>query len=195
MTLSTSHWAGGMLAPWCEAESLRARHHAGSAFARSICGAKHVPDTPFNGSLVVAHPRDRADFERFARLTTGPPARSTARALSELEPSLDGRFRDGAVLSRRRPCRAAPRAAGAARAHRGRRRHHQFRQRGRRRRSRRHRDRLPRPCRARHVAGSARRQGRDDHRRDRRDRTVAPGAAAPSALAALHHPARATTAS
>ena len=43
---------------------------------------------------MVAHARDRADFERFARLTTGHQ-RLDARALSELEPSLDGRFRDG----------------------------------------------------------------------------------------------------
>jgi glycine oxidase len=52
-----------------------------------------LPDTPFNGSLVVAHPRDRNDFERFARLTTGH-ARLDARALAALEPSLEGRFRD-----------------------------------------------------------------------------------------------------
>ena len=45
-------------------------------------------------------------------------------------------------------------------------------------------------CRARPAKRAARRQGRDDHRRDRRDRTVAPGAADPSALAALRHPAR-----
>jgi hypothetical protein len=32
---------------------------------------KEFPDAVFNGSLVVAHPRDRADFERFAKMTTG----------------------------------------------------------------------------------------------------------------------------
>ena len=52
-----------------------------------------MPDTPFNGSLVVAHARDRADFERFAKLTTNH-RRLDAKALAELEPSLEGRFRD-----------------------------------------------------------------------------------------------------
>jgi glycine oxidase len=52
-----------------------------------------LPDTPFNGSLVVTHSRDRGDFERFARLTSGHQ-RLDARALGELEPSLEGRFRD-----------------------------------------------------------------------------------------------------
>src|SRR5436305_1340652 len=51
------------------------------------------PDAPFNGSLVVSHPRDRSDFERFAKLTSGH-RRLGAEAVSELEPSLDGRFRD-----------------------------------------------------------------------------------------------------
>jgi glycine oxidase len=52
------------------------------------------PQTPFNGSLVVAHPRDRADFERFAKLTSGH-RRLDAEAMTELEPSLEGRFREG----------------------------------------------------------------------------------------------------
>ena len=43
---------------------------------------------------MVAHPRDRADFERFARLTTGH-RRLDAAAVTELEPSLEGRFREG----------------------------------------------------------------------------------------------------
>ena len=41
---------------------------------------------------MVAHARDRADFERFAKLTTNH-RRLDARALSELEPALEG-FRD-----------------------------------------------------------------------------------------------------
>ena len=54
---------------------------------------QHFPQTPFNGSLVVAHARDRADFERFAKLTTNH-RRLDAQALRELEPALEGRFRD-----------------------------------------------------------------------------------------------------
>ena len=53
---------------------LGARHRHGSACARSNLWREHFPQTPFNGSLVVAHPRDRADFERFARTDLRPPA-------------------------------------------------------------------------------------------------------------------------
>jgi glycine oxidase len=93
MTESTSYWAGGMLAPYCEAET--SEPVISRLGIRSLAlWREHFPHTPFNGSLVVAHPRDRADFERFARLTTGHK-KLDARALSELEPSLEGRFRDG----------------------------------------------------------------------------------------------------
>jgi glycine oxidase len=92
LTESTSHWAGGMLAPWCEAES--SEPPIGRLGLRSLdLWRQHFPDTPFNGSLVIAHARDRADFERFAKLTTNH-RRLDARALSELEPALEGRFRD-----------------------------------------------------------------------------------------------------
>ena len=53
-----------------------------------------LPNTPFNGSLVVAHARDRSDFERFARLTS-EYRRLDAAGVGELEPSLEGRFREG----------------------------------------------------------------------------------------------------
>jgi glycine oxidase len=90
---SASHWAGGMLAPWCEAET--SEPVISRLGIRSLdLWRQHFPETPFKGSLVVAHPRDRSDFERFAKLTSGH-RRLDARALSELEPSLEGRFRDG----------------------------------------------------------------------------------------------------
>ena len=93
MTQSTSYWAGGMLAPWCEAET--SEPLISRLGIRSLeLWREHFPHTPFNGSLVVAHPRDRADFERFARLTAGH-RRLDASALDELEPSLEGRFREG----------------------------------------------------------------------------------------------------
>jgi glycine oxidase len=92
MMLSTSHWAGGMLAPYCESES--AEPIISRLGLRSLdLWRQALPDTPFNGSLVVTHARDRADFERFARLTTGHQ-RLDAAALAKLEPSLEGRFRD-----------------------------------------------------------------------------------------------------
>jgi glycine oxidase len=93
MTQSTSHWAGGMLAPYCEAEATEpAIVRLG---LRSLkLWRDYFPDTAFNGSLVVAHARDRADFERFARLTSGY-RRLDAQGVSEIEPSLEGRFREG----------------------------------------------------------------------------------------------------
>jgi glycine oxidase len=93
MTQSTSYWAGGMLAPWCEAET--SEPVIVRLGIRSLdLWREHFPQTPFNGSLVLAHPRDRVDFERFAKLTSGH-RRLDAEAMTELEPSLEGRFRDG----------------------------------------------------------------------------------------------------
>jgi glycine oxidase len=93
LTQSTSYWAGGMLAPYCEAEvsePLIVR-----LGLRSLkLWREHFPEIPFNGSLVVAHARDRADFERFARLTSGYK-RLDAQGIREIEPSLEGRFREG----------------------------------------------------------------------------------------------------
>ncbi|WP_439922791.1 glycine oxidase ThiO [Nitrobacter sp. JJSN] len=92
MAQATSHWAGGMLAPWCESEV--SEPLVTRLGLRSLAlWREHVPDTPFNGSLVVAHPRDRSDFERFARMTSGYQ-RIQGAGVSELEPSLDGRFRE-----------------------------------------------------------------------------------------------------
>jgi glycine oxidase len=92
LTLSTSHWAGGMLAPWCEAEV--AEPVISRLGLRSLdLWQRELPDTPFNGSLVVAHARERADFERFAKMTSNH-RRLDAPALAELEPSLAGRFRE-----------------------------------------------------------------------------------------------------
>jgi len=92
MTDATSHWAGGMLAPWCEAEV--AEPIISRLGLRSLdLWRAELPDTPFNGSLVVAHARERADFERFAKMTS-EHRRLDANNLAELEPSLDGRFRD-----------------------------------------------------------------------------------------------------
>src|SRR3989442_6573056 len=54
MTESTSHWAGGMLAPWCESEV--AEPIISRLGSRSLDQWRRgLPDTPFNGSLLVAH--------------------------------------------------------------------------------------------------------------------------------------------
>jgi glycine oxidase len=92
MTAATSHWAGGMLAPYCEREA--SEPVITRLGIRSLgLWREEFPDTPFNGSLVVAHPRDRSDFDRFAKLTSNH-RRLGAEAVTALEPSLDGRFRD-----------------------------------------------------------------------------------------------------
>ena len=92
MMESTSHWAGGMLAPYCEAEV--AEPIISRLGERSLdLWRRELPDTPFNGSLVVAHARERNDFERFAKMTEGHE-RLDAAGLAKLEPSLEGRFRE-----------------------------------------------------------------------------------------------------
>src|ERR1700731_4316815 len=98
MMLSTSHWAGGMLAPYCESEISEPIISRLGLRALDLW-RRELPDTPFNGSLGVAHHRDRNDFERFARLTSGH-RRLDAAALAALEPSLEGRFRDALFFAR-----------------------------------------------------------------------------------------------
>jgi glycine oxidase len=90
---ATSHWAGGMLAPYCESE-ISEPVISRLGLASLDLWRRELPDTTFNGSLVVAHARDRADYERFARRTSGHQ-RLDAAQLAALEPSLEGRFRDG----------------------------------------------------------------------------------------------------
>jgi len=98
MAQSASHVAGGMLAPWCEGEA--AEPVITRLGLRSLdLWREEVPDLPFNGSLVVAHPRDRADFDRFAHLTGGHE-RADAEQVAALEPALEGRFREALFFPR-----------------------------------------------------------------------------------------------
>ncbi|MFZ5692906.1 MAG: FAD-dependent oxidoreductase [Pseudomonadota bacterium] len=89
---SASSRAGGMLAPWCEQEAAEPLITRLGVRALALW-REHLPETAFNGSLVVAHPRDRADFERFARMTTHHE-RIRNNRIGELEPALAGRFHD-----------------------------------------------------------------------------------------------------
>jgi glycine oxidase len=90
MTEGTSHWAGGMLAPYAESEA--SEPLITRLGLRSLdLWRDALPETPFNGSLVVAHGRDRADFERFARLADGHE-RLGGNEIGRLEPALAGRF-------------------------------------------------------------------------------------------------------
>ena len=93
MTHGTSHYAGGMLAPWCDGESAEPMITRLGLRALGLWRAE-VPGTAFNGSLVVAHARDRADFNRFARLTSHHE-HLDADGVSALEPALAGRFSEG----------------------------------------------------------------------------------------------------
>lgn len=85
-----SWWAGGMLAPGCEGESAEpAVALMGRQSMAWWAGRRPAPD--WRGSLVVAAPRDRAELERFARLTEGH-ARLDAAGVAALEPALGRRF-------------------------------------------------------------------------------------------------------
>ncbi len=97
-TGGTSHWAGGMLAPDCESDG--AEPIVVRLGRRSLdLWSRHLPPTPMNGSLVVSHPRDGGDLDRFARQTGGhEPA--DAERVAELEPALAGRFGRGLFFPR-----------------------------------------------------------------------------------------------
>jgi glycine oxidase len=90
LTQSTSYRAGGMLAPFCEQEISEPVITRLGLRSLDIWRAEY-PQVSFNGSLVVTHARDKADFERFARLTTARE-RIDAGRLAALEPCLAGRF-------------------------------------------------------------------------------------------------------
>ena len=85
-----SFYAGGMIAPWCEAESsepaIVALGLEALAYWRDI-----VPAAAQNGSLLVAPARDLPELARFGRRTSGFATLDGA-ALAALEPDLAGRF-------------------------------------------------------------------------------------------------------
>ena len=88
-----SPYAGAMLAPNCEKESaelmVRELGLRGLALWRDT-----YPGTVANGTLVVALHRDRAELDRFARLTDGH-GRLSADELAAFEPALLDRFAGG----------------------------------------------------------------------------------------------------
>ena len=92
-TDACSVYAGAMLAPRCEEES--AEPVIGALGRRGIALWRETyPGTIANGTLVVALPRDRAELERFARVTKGHQWLSTDE-LAAFEPGLAGRFAGG----------------------------------------------------------------------------------------------------
>ena len=88
-----SRFAGGMLAPWCEAESAEPLVTRLGQEALAYW-PKRFPETVQRGSLVLASARDVPDLERFGRRTTHHE-RLDADAIAALEPDLEGRFRAG----------------------------------------------------------------------------------------------------
>jgi glycine oxidase len=88
-----SRYAGGMLAPWCEAESAEPLVTQLGQEALAYWPVQY-PQTQQRGSLVLAPARDAPDLDRFARRTT-EHERLGADGVAALEPDLAGRFRAG----------------------------------------------------------------------------------------------------
>ena len=88
-----SWWAGGMLAPFCEGETADEPVQRLGQGSAKWWAAQRV-EVVWNGSLVLALGRDRAELDRFARRTTGHD-RLDGAAIAGLEPLLSGRFDRG----------------------------------------------------------------------------------------------------
>ena len=86
-----SWYAGGMLAPFCEAETAGPIVVTLGAASAAWWEAAIPGQVRFNGTLVVAPPRDAAELRRFAGRTQGH-AQLSAKDIADLEPDLDGRF-------------------------------------------------------------------------------------------------------
>ncbi|MBH67640.1 MAG: FAD-dependent oxidoreductase [Rhodospirillaceae bacterium] len=84
-----SWWAGGMLAPFCEAES--AEEPVSRLGREAASWWECLTPVYKRGSLVVAAPRDTADLKRFARLTQNHRT-LVGSDITELEPDLESRF-------------------------------------------------------------------------------------------------------
>ncbi len=94
-TYACSLYAGAMLAPNCEKES--AEPVVRNLGLRSITLWREIyPGITVNGTLVVALHRDRAELDRFGRMTDGHQ-RLSAEELKQREPALADRFA-GALL-------------------------------------------------------------------------------------------------
>ena len=88
-----SWMAGGMLAPWCEAES--APYEVTVKAVESMAWWKeHVPHVVCEGSLVLAPARDKGDLIQFGRKTSHF-REVCAEEIAAMEPDLAGRFYRG----------------------------------------------------------------------------------------------------
>jgi glycine oxidase len=104
---AASSLAGAMLAPYCEAEGAEPVVRD-LGLASLAIWKETYPGVVANGTLVVAGTRDRAELERFQRMTEGFD-KLNAEEINALEPGLEGRFAAGLYY----PAEAhmAPRAA------------------------------------------------------------------------------------
>ena len=93
-----SWYAGGMLAPWCEGDTAE---EPVVRLGQEAIGwwRERVPDVLENGSLVVAPARDSGELARFARRTQAHQTIDAA-GLADLEPDLEGRFRQALFFDR-----------------------------------------------------------------------------------------------
>lgn len=96
--LGASHWAGGMLAPYCEREAAE-EIVLTSGLSAADWWDEAVPGlVQRRGTLVLANPRDLADLKRFATRTHGYRWLGEEE-IAELEPDLKGRFGSGLFFS------------------------------------------------------------------------------------------------
>ena len=90
---AASGYAGAMLAPYCEAEGAEPVVRDLGLVSLAIWKETY-PGVVAKGTLVVAGTRDRAELERFARMTEGFD-KLDAEGLDALEPGLEARFAAG----------------------------------------------------------------------------------------------------
>lgn len=96
--LGASHWAGGMLAPYCEREAAEEIVLTSGLLAADWWD-KAVPGlVQRRGTLVLANPRDLSDLKRFASRTRGHRWLGEDE-IGELEPDLAGRVGSGLFFS------------------------------------------------------------------------------------------------
>lgn len=96
--LGASHWAGGMLAPYCEREAAEEIVLTSGLAAADWWDEAVLGLVQRRGTLVLANPRDLADLKRFATRTRGHRWLGEEE-IADLEPDLKGRFGTGLFFS------------------------------------------------------------------------------------------------
>lgn len=96
--LGASHWAGGMLAPYCEREAAEEIVLTSGLLANDWWDEAVPGLVQRRGTLVLANARDLADLKRFATRTRGHRWLGEDE-IAELEPDLRGRFGNGLFFS------------------------------------------------------------------------------------------------